>query len=85
MTEKTELTLKDIENLDREYLIPKDIAPILGVDQYSINIQVKHDKKNGINSFPFPTMLIGTRVKIPRQAFLEAMLHAAAPLQEVTP
>ena len=71
------MTLDDLEKLDREFLIPKDIAPILGVDQYNINLQVKYDKQNGINSFPFPTMLIGTRVKIPRRAFLEAMKHGS--------
>ena len=69
------MTIDDLEKLDREFLIPKDIAPILGVSQYSINVQVKEDKRNGINSFPFPTILIGTRVKIPRRAFIEAMKH----------
>lgn len=70
------MTLEDIEKLDREYLIPKDIAPILGVSQYNINVQVKEDKQNGVNSFCFPTMLIGSRVKIPKRAFLEAMTKA---------
>ncbi len=71
------MTLDDLEKLDREYLIPKDIAPILGCDTYNINLQVKRDKQTGINSFPFPTMLIGTRVKIPRRAFIEAMKHGS--------
>lgn len=70
------MTLEQIMNLDREFLIPADIAPILGVSQYNINVQVKEDKKNGINSFCFPTMLIGSRVKIPRRAFIEAMTKA---------
>lgn len=67
------MTLDDIKKLDREYLIPADIAPLLGVNQYTINVQVRQDKKAGINSFCFPTMLIGSRVKIPRRAFIEAM------------
>ena len=71
------MTLDDLERLDREFLIPKDIAPILGVFQYSINLQVKEDKKNGTNSFPFPTILIGSRVKIPKRAFIEAMKHGS--------
>lgn len=79
------MTLEEISKLDREYLIPKDIAPILGVDQYNINVQVKYDKEHGINSFPFPTMLIGSRVKIPKRAFLEAMTKAPVLGKEATP
>ena len=67
------MTLEEIKESDKEMLIPADICDILGVDKYSINVQVKQDKKTGINSFPFPTMLIGSRVKIPRKAFIKAM------------
>ena len=67
------MTLEEIAVLDREYLIPSDIAPLLGVKPYHINIQVREDKKNGVNSFCFPTVLIGSRVKIPRRAFLQSM------------
>lgn len=67
------MTIEDIAALDREYLKPKDIAPILGCSQYTINIQVKEDKAHDKNSFPFPTILLGTRVLIPRRAFLAAM------------
>lgn len=70
------MTLEDIEKLDREYLVPADIAPILGVSQYNINVQVRHDKEHGVNCFPFPTIMIGTRVKIPKRAFLDAMTKA---------
>lgn len=69
------MTFEEIERSDKEMLIPKDIAPILGVCPYNINFQVQRDKQTGINSFPFPTILIGTRVKIPRRAFIEAMKH----------
>jgi hypothetical protein len=68
-------TLEELEMLEKECLTPGEVAPILGCDQYSINVQVKEDKLNGINSFPFPTMLIGNRVKIPRRAFIEIMKH----------
>ena len=67
------MTLEEIKASDKDMLIPADISDILGVDKYSINVQVKQDKKTGINSFPFPTMLIGSRVKIPRKAFIKAM------------
>lgn len=67
------MTMEEIKNSTKDCLIPSDIAEVLGCDKYSINVQVKEDKKNGVNSFPFPTILIGTRVKIPRLAFIKAM------------
>lgn len=68
------MTLDEIRKSTKEVLTPADICGVLGVAQYTINVQVKADKKNGVNSFPFPTILIGTRVKIPRIAFLNAMI-----------
>lgn len=67
------MTLQDIERLDRAYLTPAQIAPILGTSGYAITVQVREDKENGLNSFPFPTIRIGTRTKIPRIPFLKAM------------
>ena len=67
------MTLTEIKTLDRDFLIPSDIAPILGTTGYAITTQVREDKENGINSFPFPTIRIGNRVKIPRLPFLKAM------------
>lgn len=67
------MTLEEIRNLDREFLKPGDIAPLLGTSGYAITVQVREDKENGINSFPFPTIRIGNRVKIPRLPFLHAM------------
>lgn len=67
------MTFEEIKKSDKEMLIPADICDILGCDKYNINVQVKEDKQNGTNSFPFPTILLGTRVKIPRRAFIKAM------------
>lgn len=67
------MTMQEIRNSTKDCLIPSDIAEVLGCDKYNINLQVKQDKELGINSFPFPTILIGTRVKIPRKAFIKAM------------
>ena len=67
------MTLDEIEKDTRECLIPKDIADVLGCNPYTITLQVRQDKERGVNSFPFPTILIGTRVKIPRRAFLAVM------------
>ncbi len=67
------MTMDEIKRSDKAMLVPKDISSILGCDPYSINVQVKEDKARGVNSFPFPTMLIGTRVKVPRIPFIKAM------------
>ena len=66
-------TLEQLAAIQREYLIPTDVAPILGVDAYSISVMVREDKRTGRSSFPFPTMRIGTRTKIPKRPFLVAM------------
>ena len=67
------MTLDEIKASGKEMLTPSDVAAVLGVDAYSISLQVKQDKQNGVNSFPFPTIRIGTRTKIPRRAFIKAM------------
>lgn len=67
------MTLDEIRASDKAFLIPSDIAPVLGCSAYSISVQVRQDKEQGVNSFPFPTIRIGTRTKIPREAFIKAM------------
>lgn len=66
-------TLEQLAAIPREYLIPTDVAPLLGVDAYSISVMVREDKRTGRSSFPFPTIRIGTRTKIPKRPFLAAM------------
>ncbi len=63
------MTIEQIEALDREMLIPSEIAEILGCNSYAINVAAKKE----INPFPFPLIRLGNRVKIPRRAFLKAM------------
>lgn len=67
------MTLSQLAEIPREYLIPTEVAPLLGVDAYSISIMVREDKRTGRSSFPFPTIRIGTRTKIPKRPFLAAM------------
>lgn len=69
------MTLDEMETLEKEYLTPAEVGSVLGVTPYSITVQVREDKKKGINSFCFPTIMIGTRVKIPRRPFIEVMKH----------
>ena len=63
------MTLQELEALPKEMLTPKDIAPILGCAQYSINLATR----DGKNPFPFPVIRMGTRVRIPKTPFIKAM------------
>lgn len=63
------MTLEELEMLDKEMLVPTDIAPILGCSPYSINVATK----DGKNPFPFPVVRMGTRVRIPKRPFIKAM------------
>lgn len=61
------MTIDEIRKSGKPILTPSDIAPILGCHPYSINVQAKADP----SKLGFPVSLIGTRVKIPRAAFLK--------------
>ena len=61
--------LERIAALDKEMLVPTDVAKYLGVCAYSINIATR----DGKNPFPFPVIRMGTRVRIPKVPFLKAM------------
>lgn len=63
------MTLEQLEALDKEVLVPKDIAPLLGCNPYAINVATK----DGKNPFPFPIIRMGTRVRIPKRPFIKAM------------
>lgn len=67
------MTMNEIKSLKKDYLTPNDVAGCLGCAPYNINVQVREDKQRGVNSFPFPTIMIKSRVKIPRVAFIKAM------------
>ena len=61
--------LERIEALDKEMLIPKDVAKFLGCSAYTINIATR----DGKNPIPFPVIRLGSRVKIPKAPFLKTM------------
>lgn len=63
------MTLQEIERLDTEYLIPSQVADVLGCAQFSINVQARDDPA----AFGFPVIKIGSRVRIPKAAFVRFM------------
>lgn len=60
------MTLQEIENSTKNHLIPSDIAELLDCDPHSIRVQAQTNP----NKLGFPVVVIGSRVKIPRQGFL---------------
>lgn len=63
------MTLREIASSDKPFLTPSDVAPILGCAPHSINLQARKDA----SLLGFPVCVIGTRVRIPRLAFLAWM------------
>lgn len=63
------MTMEEIRTCPREFLTPGDIAPLLGVNPYAINVAAKTDP----DRLGFPVCMIGRRVKIPRRRFLNFM------------
>lgn len=61
------VTLADIEAIPKDMLIATDIAPYLGVDAQYLRLQAKNDA----SKLGFPAIVIGTRVKFPKQAFID--------------
>ncbi len=63
------VTLEEIEALDKDMLVPTDIAGYLNCCPYTINVATR----DGENPFPFPIIRLGSRVRIPKIPFLKAM------------
>ena len=61
------MTIEDIKKMSKEILTPNDVAHVLGCDPNVIRDQASQD----IKQLGFSASKIGTRVKIPRQAFIK--------------
>lgn len=62
-------TLKDIEAMTAEKLTPQQVADVIGANAQAIRIQARDNPER----LGFPVIVVGHRVKIPRQAFLNFM------------
>lgn len=62
-------TLQDLICSEKDFFTPSDVAGVLGVNPYTINIMVRDCPEQ----LGFPAFKIGTRVKIPRIPFLRKM------------
>jgi hypothetical protein len=60
------MTLDEIRNITKEVLTPAEVAPILGCDPQDIRVQARLAPER----LGFNVAVIGTRVKVPRLAFI---------------
>ena len=61
------MTLDEVRRSAKEVLTPQEIAPILGVHPYSINVKARK------GTLEFKAYFSGNRCKIPRIQFLRYM------------
>jgi len=61
------MTLEEIKSSTKEMLTPNDVASVLRCDPNVIRYQARED----IKALGFPASKIGSRVKIPRLAFIK--------------
>lgn len=66
------MTLSDLEKIEKAYLTPAQIAPVLGADPNWIRWQAHEDK----DMLGFPVIVMRSRVKIPKAAFIKFMQGA---------
>ena len=65
----TKKTLADLTASSKEFFTPGDIEGVLGCDQQTIRMQARERPE----LLHFPTICMGSRVKIPRIPFLRFM------------
>lgn len=71
-------TMEDLRQSDKDFLTPEEVRGVLGCMAYTINVQAKEDPKK----LGFPVCVMGTRVRIPRRAFLWWCDYGNAPVMK---
>ena len=70
------MTLEEIKTCDKDFLTPEDVREVLGCMPYTINVQAKQDA----SKLGFAVSVMGSRIKIPRLAFIHWMTYGNAPV-----
>lgn len=70
------MTWDEIKRSDKDFLTPEDVREVLGCMPYTINVQAKQDP----SKLGFAVSILGTRVKIPRLAFIHWITYGNAPV-----
>lgn len=61
------MTLDDLKKIDRDWLLAREVAPLLGVDPHSVRVAARVAPER----LGFPVCVIGSRVKVPKKPFIE--------------
>jgi hypothetical protein len=70
------MTLEQMRDSRKDFLTPEDVSDVLGCMPYTINIQAKEDA----TLLGFPVCVTGSRVRIPRLAFIHWMMYGYSPV-----
>ena len=68
------MTLEQMRKSEKIFLVPEEVAEVLGCKPYSINLQAKADPEK----LGFPVCLMGASVRIPRMAFIHWIQYGNA-------
>ena len=71
------MTFEQMIKSDKNFLVPEDVAEVLGCKPYSINCQAKADP----GKLGFPICMMGSTVRIPRLAFIHWMQYGNAAIR----
>lgn len=63
------MTLQDIKAIDREYLLPREVASVLGCTDQGIRVWARQRPAD----LGFPVVVVGHRTKIPKAGFIAYM------------
>lgn len=61
------MTMDDLKRVDREWLLAREVAPVLGTDPHSIRVAARLAPER----LGFPVCLVGSRVRIPKKPFIQ--------------
>lgn len=63
------LTLKDIKQMEKDVITPAEAAQVVGCDPQLIRLEAREKPEN----LGFPVIIVRSRIKIPRMAFIKYM------------
>ena len=61
------MNLDNLKRIDREWLLAREVAPVLGTDPHSIRVAARLAPER----LGFPVCLVGSRVRIPKEPFIQ--------------
>lgn len=63
------MTLKDIKQMEKDIITPAEAAQVVGCDPQLIRLEAREKPEN----LGFPVIIVRSRIKIPRMAFIKYM------------